>query len=98
MTDLSSRFRATVNLEQSEPSTVFFYARLIEDQLAELQSDRWATSERLLNSLGTPLFRSASPQQESVVVQDGAALLHVMLYSGYVHAQAAAAEDRKSVV
>jgi hypothetical protein len=34
MTDLSSRFRAAVNLEQSEPSTMFFYARLIEDQLA----------------------------------------------------------------
>src|SRR5260370_24470818 len=74
MTDLSSRFRAAINLEQSEPSTMFFYARLIEDRLAELQSDRWATSERLLDSLGAPLFRSAAPQQESVVVQQGGAL------------------------
>jgi hypothetical protein len=93
MTDLSSRFRAAINLEQSEPSTMFFYARLIEDRLAELQSDRWATSERLLDSLGAPLFRSAAPQQESVVVQQAGALLHVMLYSGYVHAQAAAADE-----
>jgi hypothetical protein len=93
MTDLSSRFRVAVNLEQAEPSTMYFYARLIEDQLPELRSDRWATSERLLDALGTPLFRSSAPQQESVVVQRGEALLHVMLYSGYVHAQVAAADE-----
>jgi hypothetical protein len=93
MTDLSSRFRAAVNLEQSEPSTMFFYARLLEDRLSQLLSDRWATSERALGALGAPLFRWTGPQQESVVVQLGEALLHVMLYSGYVHAQAAAGDE-----
>jgi hypothetical protein len=93
MTDLTSRFRVAFNLEQSEPSMVFFYARMIEDRLAELRSDRWATSERTLDAVAAPLFRSAAPQQESVVVQQGDALLHVQLYSGYVHAQAASANE-----
>jgi Domain of unknown function (DUF5925)/ATPase family associated with various cellular activities (AAA) len=90
MTDLSSRFRAAINLDQSEPATVFFYARLIEDRLAEVRSDQWATSEHALDEIGSPLFRSASPHQESIVAQDGNALLHVSLYSGYVNAQVAA--------
>jgi hypothetical protein len=90
MTDLSSRFRVLSSLEQDSPAAVYFYARLMEDQLAELQVDRWATSERSLSAVGGPLFRSTSPEQETVVVQHGAALLHVTLYSGYVHAQVAA--------
>lgn len=91
MTDLSSRFRVLSSLEQDSPATAFFYSRLIEDQLAELQTDRWATSERSLAEVGKPLFRSSAPEQETVVVQHGAALLNVTMYSGYVHAQAAAA-------
>ena len=96
MTDLSSRFRVAFNLEQSEPSMVFFFARMIEDRLAELRSDRWATSERTLAAVAAPLFRSSAPQQESIVVQQGEALLHVQLYSGYVHAQAASANEAAS--
>jgi len=90
MTDLSSRFRVLSSLEQDSPATVFFYSRLIEDQLAEVHTDRWATSERSLTEIGKPLFRSVAPEQQTVVVQHGAALLNVTMYSGYVHAQAAA--------
>jgi ATPase family associated with various cellular activities (AAA) len=89
MTDLSSRLRVLTSLEQDSPATAFFYSRLIEDQLAEVHTDRWATSERSLSEVGKPLFRSFAPEQETIVVQHGAALLNVTMYSGYVHAQAA---------
>ncbi|HEX3224453.1 MAG TPA: DUF5925 domain-containing protein [Gaiellaceae bacterium] len=88
MTDLSSRLRILTSLEQ-EPATAFFYSRLIEDQLAEVHTDRWATSERTLAEVGKPLFRVSAPEQETVIVQHGGALLNVSMYSGYVHAQAA---------
>ncbi|MEN3341463.1 MAG: hypothetical protein V7644_867 [Actinomycetota bacterium] len=92
MTDLSSRFRAALDLDQSEPSMMVFLARLLDDGLTELRSDRWATSEPTLGVLGPTLFRSAAPQQESAVAQAEGVLLHVMLYSGYVHAQAASVD------
>jgi hypothetical protein len=91
VTDLSSRFRASVGLEQSEPATMVFLARLVDDRLTEVRTDRWA-SERTLDAIGAPLFRSAGVGQETVVAQRGDVLLHVMLYSGYVHAQAAAVD------
>lgn len=89
MTDLSSRLRILTSLEQDSPATAFFYSRLIEDQLAEVHTDRWATSERTLAEVGKPLFRVSAPEQETVIVQHGGALLNVSMYSGYVHAQAA---------
>jgi hypothetical protein len=89
MTDLSSRLRVLTSLEQDSPATAFFYSRLIEDQLAEVHTDRWATSERTLAEVGKPLFRVSAPEQETVIVQHGSALLNVTMYSGYVHAQAA---------
>jgi hypothetical protein len=56
-------------------------------------ADRWATSERSLGSLGEPLFRSAAPSHESVVLWRDGALLNVMLQAGYVYAQVAAADE-----
>jgi ATPase family protein associated with various cellular activities (AAA) len=89
MTDLSSRLRVLTSLEQDSPATAFFYSRLIEDQLAEVHTDRWATSARSLAEVGKPLFRVVAPEQETVVAQHETALLNVTMYSGYVHAQAA---------
>jgi hypothetical protein len=92
VTDLGPRLTGIYNLDQGEPSQMFFLAQLIEDGLREHRSERWATSERSLEPLGTPLFRSSAPGVDTVVVQRSEALLHVGLYSGYVHAQAAAGD------
>jgi len=83
--DLGS-FRTVYNIDQGEPSQMVFFARLIEDGLKDHRSERWATSERSLDALGAPLFRSVAPGAETVVVERDGALLHVGLYAGYVHA------------
>jgi hypothetical protein len=89
-------FRTVYNIDQGEPSQLVFFARLIEDELKDHRSERWATSERSLDALGAPLFRSVAPGAETVVVERDGALLHVGLYAGYVHAQAAAPDRAES--
>jgi hypothetical protein len=90
------RFRTVYNIDQGEPSQMVFFERLIEDVLKDHRSERWATSERSLDVLGAPLFRSVAPGAETVVVERNGALLHVGLYAGYVHAQAAAIDRAES--
>src|SRR5439155_137084 len=97
MSDLSARFRAAYSLEQGDPAAMFFTARLLDDGLSEVRSDRWATSERSLAGLGEPLFRSAAPSQDTVVAWWEGALLHVMLQSGYVYAQVASADEETAL-
>jgi hypothetical protein len=97
MSDLSARFRAAYSLEQGDPAAMFFTARLLDDGLGEVRSDRWATSERSLAGLGEPLFRSAAPSQDTVVAWWEGALLHVTLQSGYVYAQVASADEETAL-
>src|SRR5213593_2507901 len=97
MSDLSARFRAAYSLEQGDPAAMFFTARLLDDGLSEVRSDRWATSERSLAGLGEPLFRSAAPSQDTVVAWWEGALVHVMLQSGYVYAQVASADEETAL-
>ena len=97
MSDLSARFRAAFSLEQGDPAAMFFIARVLDDGLSEVRSDRWATSERSLAGLGEPLFRSAAPSQDNVVAWWAGALLHVTLQSGYVYTQVAAADEETAL-
>jgi hypothetical protein len=97
MSDLSARFRAAFSLEQGDPAAMFFIARVLDDGLSEVRSDRWATSERSLAGLGEPLFRSAAPSQDTVVAWWAGALLHVTLQSGYVYTQVAAADEETAM-
>jgi Domain of unknown function (DUF5925)/ATPase family associated with various cellular activities (AAA) len=93
MADLGPRFRAAVDLEHEGPAAAFFLARVLDDGLREVRSDRWATSERSLSPLGQPLFRSSGAHHETVILERGEVLLQVTLGSGYVHAEAAADDD-----
>jgi hypothetical protein len=97
MTDLASRFRASYGLEQGDPATLVFTARLLDDSMREVRADRWATSERSLEVLGEPLFRSAAPSQDTVVASWDGALLYVTLQSGYVYAQVASADEARAL-
>jgi hypothetical protein len=89
VSDLGPRLRAAVDLEHEGPAAAFYLSRLLDDGLREVRSDRWATSERTLDAVGPPLFRSASAHHETVVAEHDGALLQITLGSGYVHAEAA---------
>ncbi len=91
---LGDRFRLVQDLHQPDPTSALFVARVLDEDRHELRTERWATSERSLDGLGTPAMRSAGDGGESVVVEREGALLLVSLQSGFVYAQAAAREER----
>jgi hypothetical protein len=66
-----------------------FHSRVLERGDRELRRDGWATSARELPDLGEPLLRSSSEAAESMLVENDGVLLHIGLYSGMVHLQAA---------
>jgi Domain of unknown function (DUF5925)/ATPase family associated with various cellular activities (AAA) len=67
-----------------------FSSRVLERGDRELRTDGWATSARELPDLGEPLFRRSADSSQSQLVEVGDVLLHISLYSGMVHLQAAA--------
>jgi Domain of unknown function (DUF5925)/ATPase family associated with various cellular activities (AAA) len=68
-----------------------FSSRVLERGDRELRTDGWTTSARELPDLGEPLFRRSAESSQSQLVEVGDVLLHISLYSGMVHLQAAAA-------
>jgi hypothetical protein len=91
MSDLSGQFRITQSLEHGEePTTAFFFARVLAAEFAELRQEAWPTSERSLDRLGPVLFHSAGQGTESVVVDREGALVVAGLQGGYVHVRVAA--------
>ena len=93
MTDLGPRFRVLQSLDHEEPTAALFLARVLDGPFAEIRQEHWATSERALGPLGTPLLRFSGDNGESMVIEVGAALVYVALRSGFVAAQAAAASE-----
>jgi hypothetical protein len=95
---LGDRFRLIKGLEESDPVSAYFLARVFDDERHELRSESWATSERSLAALGRPLMRSASEHSETVVVERGDALVLVSLHGrpGFVQAQAAASVEEQA--
>jgi hypothetical protein len=73
---------------------VLFLARILDAGLRELHREHWATSERSLAQLGEPVMRSVGHGGETIVLEAGDALLLVSLRSGFVGAQAAAADEK----
>jgi hypothetical protein len=91
MPDLSAQFRITQSLDQGEePTTAFFFARVLAAEFAELRQEAWPTSERSLDRLGPVLLHSASQGTESVIVDRDGALVAAGLQGGYVHVRVAA--------
>src|SRR6266550_5983274 len=91
MSDLSAHFRITQSLDHGEePTTAFFFARVLAAEFAELRQEAWPTSERSVDRLGPALLHSAGQGSESVVVDRDGALVVVGLNSGYVHVRLAA--------
>ncbi|HEY3182150.1 MAG TPA: DUF5925 domain-containing protein [Gaiellaceae bacterium] len=93
MTELGPRFRVLQTLDHEEPPAALFLARVLDGRLTEIRSEHWATSERSLGQLATPLLRSSGDNGESMVIELGAALVHVALRGGFVVAQAAATSE-----
>jgi len=88
---LSRRFHVSHELHEPDPSQAFFLARVIDDGYTELRSRQWATSERSLEGLGTPLIHSSTPNGETIVAEIGESLTIVTVGgSSSVYAQAAA--------
>lgn len=91
---LSSRLRIVQELHEPDPVSAFFFARLLDNDLRELRTEHWPTSERSLAQLGAPLIRSTGHGSEEVVLERDRALIHVSLQGGFVGVRAAApAED-----
>jgi hypothetical protein len=80
-------------LQQSE-SVVgeLFLKRALEQGRAELGHDRWTTSARSLDVLGTPLVRYATEHHESILFDDADKLYAVTRWGSHVDVQAAAGE------
>jgi hypothetical protein len=95
VTDLGSRFRVLHTLDHGEePPAALFKLRLLDTPLAELRSEHWATSERSLAEIGTPVMRSIGEHSESVVVERASTLLYVVLGGGFVRVQAAGPDEQ----
>jgi len=91
---LGARFRLVQQLHEPSPAAALFLSRVLDEGRRELRTERWATSERSLDQLGTPLMRSVGDGDESLVLERDGALVLISLQSGFVFAQAAAAEEQ----
>jgi hypothetical protein len=91
---LGARFRLVQELHEPAPTAAVFLARVLDEGRRELRTERWATAERSLDQLGAPLLRSVGDGGESLVLERDGALVLISLHSGFVYAQAAAAEEQ----
>ena len=92
MESLGARFRISQELHDTDPIQGAYLARVIDAGFTDFATDQWATSERSLESLGTPLMRSTAHGREVIVVDHEQTLLLVSLGGSFVYAQAAAAD------
>ena len=76
-------------LHEPTPAAALFLARVLDEGRRELRTERWATSARSLDELGTPLLRSSGDEGETVVLERDGVLVLVGLHGGFVYAQAA---------
>src|SRR5438093_630999 len=90
---LGDRFRVSHEL-QGDPAHALFLARVLDDGLAELRSERWATSERTLEGVGTTLMRSRGDAGLTVVFESHGAVVLLSLSGGFVYAQSAAHDEQ----
>jgi hypothetical protein len=91
---LGARFRLVQELHEPAPTAALFLSRVLDEGRRELRTERWATSERSLAHLGAPLMRSVGDGGDSLVLERDGALVLISLDSGFVYAQAAAAEEQ----
>jgi hypothetical protein len=93
MNEPGSTVGLTQELQQLE-STVgqLFLKRAVEQGWPELGHDRWTTSARSLEAIGTPLTRFATEHNETVLVEEGNALFVVARWGSHVDVQAASAD------
>jgi hypothetical protein len=89
---LGSRLRLVQELHEPTPAAAVFLARVLDEGRRELRTERWATSERSLEHLGTPLLRSTGDEGETVVLERDGVLVLIGLHGGFVYAQAAGAD------
>jgi hypothetical protein len=94
---LGARFRVIHGLNDDDPVSAFFTARVIDDGRRELHAEDWATSTRSLAELGEPLMRSTGRGDETIVLEREGVLLRVSLQGGYVLVQAAADEQETNM-
>jgi hypothetical protein len=94
--EIGSRFRLVQELHESDPVAALYLSRVLDEGRSELRTERWATSERSLESLGQPAMRAFSPGSETVLLEREGALLQVALHAGFVYAQGAAANEQTS--
>jgi Domain of unknown function (DUF5925) len=90
---LGARFRLVHGLQEADPVSALFMARVFDEDLRQLRDEHWATSERSLAALGEPLMRSAGAGNETKVLERDGALMLISLHGGFVHAQAAAIKE-----
>jgi hypothetical protein len=90
---LGARFRLVHGLQEADPVSAFFMARVFDEDRRQLRDEHWATSERSLTAIGEPLMRSAGVGNETIVLERDGALVLISLHGGFVRAQAAATEE-----
>ena len=93
---LNDRFRITQELHEADPTAALYLARVLDERRTELRRHQWATSERSLAHLGTPLMRSAGDGEVVVLEHDGV-LVYIGLHGGFVHADVAAHEEQHAL-
>ena len=94
---LSNRFRIVQELHEPDPVGALFLGRVLDEGRNELRTERWATSERSLEHVATPMLRSVADWGQAIVFESGGALVNVGLNSGFVYAQAAAYNERAAL-
>jgi hypothetical protein len=80
-------------LGHQETSAALFTTRVLERGLKEVKADSWATAAQSLEPLGDPVHRSVAGGHEAALFDRDTTLLHVSLSSGWIHVQAAAADQ-----
>jgi hypothetical protein len=91
---LGARFRVIHGLDEADPLSAFFLARVLDEDRRELRDEHWATSAQSLAELGAPLVRSRGEAGERIVVERDGALVLISIQGGYVAAQAAGSEEQ----
>jgi hypothetical protein len=83
------KLELTHELEGEGTPGALFTARVIDRGLREARVDSWATAAQSLEPLGEPVHRVSGDGREAAFYDRDALILHVGLFSGWIHVQLA---------
>jgi len=93
VTPLGDRFRVVQTAESGEVADSVFLALVHDRALARVRVDGWPTTERSVDRLGDAVLLQTSEGRAGGVWERGGAVVRLSLMSGWLHVQAAAADQ-----